>query len=107
MKQVGLYHDIGKISVKESTLNKPSKLDEEEYNELKRHCEVGYRILSSVIDLSELADYILKHHERLDGKGYPYGLVDDEIPQMSKLLAVAKRLIQCVVIITTTVNAAV
>jgi diguanylate cyclase (GGDEF)-like protein/putative nucleotidyltransferase with HDIG domain len=90
MKTLGLYHDIGKIAVKESTLNKVGKLTDDEFNELKRHCEVGYRILSSVGEMAELADYVLKHHERLDGKGYPYGLTDEEIPQISKILAVAE-----------------
>lgn len=88
IKTAGLLHDIGKIAIKEDVLNKPTKLTEDEYEEIKRHSEVGYRILSSVNDLAELAEYVLLHHERWDGKGYPKGLKGQEIPIQARLISV-------------------
>jgi len=90
LKTIGLYHDIGKIAISKEILNKKEKLSEEEYKELKRHCEIGYRILSSSNDMSEIADIILNHHEKLDGTGYPNGLSEDKIPLMTKILSVAE-----------------
>ncbi|MGE5626698.1 MAG: HD domain-containing phosphohydrolase [Solirubrobacterales bacterium] len=89
LKNLGLLHDIGKIAVDENILNKPSPLDELEFEEIKRHPEVGYRILSTVNNMSEMADYVLSHHERWDGKGYPKGLKGEEIPLQSRIISVA------------------
>jgi HD-GYP domain-containing protein (c-di-GMP phosphodiesterase class II) len=89
LKTVGLLHDIGKIAIDEKLLNKPGKLSFEEWNEIKRHPEIGYRILSSVNDMAELADIVLAHHERWDGKGYPKGLKGEEIPLLSRIIMVA------------------
>lgn len=89
MKLLGLMHDIGKIAISEAILNKDGKLTSEEWKEMKRHSEIGYRILSSVEDMTSLAVYVLAHHERLDGKGYPKGLMGDEIPLQSKIIAIA------------------
>lgn len=86
---VGLLHDIGKIAVKESILNKAGKLTDDEWQEIKRHPEVGYRILSAVNDMADLADYVLSHHERWDGQGYPRGLKGEEIPWIARVIAVA------------------
>lgn len=86
---VGLLHDIGKIAIEESILNKAGKLSEEEWQEIKRHPEVGYRILSAVNDMADLAEYVLSHHERWDGFGYPRGLKGDEIPWVSRVIAIA------------------
>ena len=80
LKTVGLLHDIGKIAIEESILNKPGKLTDDEWKEIKRHPEIGYRILNTVNDMSDIANYVLYHHERWDGKGYPKGLKGDEIP---------------------------
>ncbi len=88
LKTVGLLHDIGKIAIGEHILSKPGKLTEEEFNEIKRHPEIGYRILSTVNEMSEMADYVLAHHERWDGKGYPKGLKMDEIPLESRIIAI-------------------
>jgi putative nucleotidyltransferase with HDIG domain len=71
LKTMGLLHDIGKIAVNESILNKDGRLTPEEYMEIQLHPEIGYRILSTVNDMSDIADYVLSHHERWDGKGYP------------------------------------
>lgn len=88
LKTVGLLHDIGKIAIEENLLNKPDKLTDNEWEEIKRHPEIGYRILSTVNDMSEMAEYILAHHERYDGKGYPKGLKGEEIPLMSRIIAI-------------------
>jgi len=88
LKSMGLLHDIGKIAIDDHILNKPDRLDEEEYTEIKKHPEIGYRILSSVNELSEMAEYVLCHHEAYDGKGYPRGLKGEEIPYLSRIIAV-------------------
>ncbi len=89
MKTVGLLHDIGKISIDESILNKKGKLSEKEWSEMQKHPEKGYRILLSVGELGELANYVLSHHERIDGKGYPQGLKGEHIPLQSRIIAIA------------------
>jgi diguanylate cyclase (GGDEF)-like protein/PAS domain S-box-containing protein len=89
LKTLGLLHDIGKIGIEEKILNKPGKLTEEEWHEIKRHPEIGFRILSNVPEMNDLAGYVLSHHERLDGKGYPRGLKDKEIPLQSRIVAIA------------------
>ena len=88
LKSMGLLHDIGKIAIDDHILNKPDRLDDEEYVEIKKHPEIGYRILSSVNELSEMAEYVLCHHEAYDGKGYPRGLKGEEIPYLSRIIAV-------------------
>ena len=89
LKIVGLLHDIGKIAIEENVLNKQGKLTEEEWEEIKRHPEIGYRILSTVNDMSEMAEYVLAHHERWDGMGYPKGLKGEEISLQSRIIAIA------------------
>ena len=89
LKTVGLLHDIGKIGIEESILNKPGKLTDEEMDQMKKHPEIGYRILSSVNDMAEMANYVLSHHERIDGKGYPRGLKGMEIPLQSRIIGIA------------------
>ncbi|QOR34303.1 diguanylate cyclase [Clostridium sp. 'deep sea'] len=85
----GLMHDIGKIAINDSILNKIEPLTPEEWNDIKRHPEIGYRILNASQNMSHIADFVLAHHERLDGSGYPKGIKDNEIPIQSKILAVA------------------
>jgi len=85
---LGGLHDIGKIGVPSSILHKDSPLSDIDWNIIKRHPEIGYRICTSVPDLSPIADLILCHHERWDGKGYPRGLKGDDIPILSRLIAV-------------------
>lgn len=89
LKIAGLMHDIGKIGIPDSILDKPGKLHEEEVNQIRKHSEVGYRILSAANEFSEIADYILAHHERWDGKGYPKGLKETEIPVYARIISVA------------------
>ncbi len=89
LKTVGMLHDIGKVAIEEGILNKKEKLTYKEWDEIKRHPEIGYRILSTVNELSEMAEYVLAHHERWDGCGYPKGLTGDEIPIQSRIIAIA------------------
>lgn len=90
LKNAGLYHDIGKIAISPDVLNSRQPLADSEWLDIKRHCETGYRILSSVNDMSYLAEYVLAHHERWDGRGYPKGLKENEIPMQSQMIAIAE-----------------
>lgn len=89
LKIAGRMHDIGKIGINDGILNHSHRLDDQEWTEIKRHPEIGYRILSSVNEFSEIADYILEHHERWDGKGYPRGLKGKEISLEARIIAIA------------------
>ena len=89
LKTAGWLHDIGKIAISDSILDKPSGLNELEWKEVKKHPEIGYRILNSVHEFTDLAEHILLHHERYDGKGYPKGLAGIEIPIQSRIIAIA------------------
>jgi len=80
---------LERVAISESILNKDGRLDEDEWLEMKRHPEIGYRILSSVNDMSDFAEYVLAHHERLDGKGYPKGLSEGSIPLQSRIITIA------------------
>lgn len=89
LKLLSMLHDIGKIAIDNSILDKPSKLNDEEWKIMKTHPEVGYRIASAIPELREIATYILSHHERWDGKGYPNKLKEKEIPLLARILTVA------------------
>lgn len=82
-------HDIGKIGIDDRILNKPGPLNETEWVEMKRHPQIGYEIAKTTPQLSHIAYFILTHHEWWDGSGYPVGLKADEIPLISRILAVA------------------
>ncbi|HPX15758.1 MAG TPA: diguanylate cyclase [Petrotogaceae bacterium] len=84
-----MLHDIGKVGIDDRILNKPGKLNDEEWTIMKTHPEIGFRIVMSVPELSGVANYILTHHERWDGKGYPLGISGEDIPILSRILAVA------------------
>lgn len=86
---LGKIHDIGKISIDMSLLNKPENLTPDEYEIAKRHAETGYNIVSASPELAYLANDVLAHHERWDGTGYPNGLKEDEIPLLSRILCIA------------------
>lgn len=89
IKIAGLLHDIGKIGVNEKILNKKNKLNDDEWNEIKKHPESGWRILSAVKEFSEVANYVLEHHERWDGRGYPKGLKEENISLQARIIVVA------------------
>ena len=82
-------HDIGKVGIDDKILKNPGKLTTEEWENMKKHPAIGYRIAMSSPELVSIAEYILTHHERWDGKGYPQGLKGKEIPLLSRILAVA------------------
>jgi diguanylate cyclase (GGDEF)-like protein/PAS domain S-box-containing protein/putative nucleotidyltransferase with HDIG domain len=85
----GLMHDIGKVAVSTQILEKPSSLTENEYNEVKNHTEIGYKVIGSAQEMIDVGNAILAHHERIDGKGYPKGLKGEEIPIAAKIIAIA------------------
>lgn len=89
IQQAGVLHDIGKITVELSILNKPTALNDEEYSKIKAHPAVGYRILEPIDFEERVKQCILQHHERPDGKGYPNGAVSDDIILEAKILAAA------------------
>ena len=90
LKQAGMFHDIGKVALSETILNKKGELSENEWEEIKRHPEIGYQILKSSTDYANIAECILSHHEFVDGNGYPRGLSGSEITVESRILAVAE-----------------
>lgn len=81
-------HDIGKIGVPDSVLNKTDKLNEEEWNAMKKHPQIGADILCKSKHLNELKDIVLYHHERFDGTGYPRGLKGEKIPVGARVIAI-------------------
>lgn len=85
---IATLHDIGKVGIDEKILNKPGKLTKDEWKEMKKHPEIGYRIAMASPDLVSVADYILSHHERWDGKGYPRGLKGKEIPLLARIISI-------------------
>jgi putative nucleotidyltransferase with HDIG domain len=89
LNKAGHLHDIGKIGISESILNKSGNLLREEYEEIKKHSLIGYEIVSQFPNLKEVALIVKHHHELLDGTGYPDGLKNDEIPFNSQILTVA------------------
>lgn len=89
MKLIGHLHDIGKIAIEDGILNKTGLLTEREQEEIRRHPDVGYRILSATSEMLDLADCVLAHHERWDGKGYPRGISGETIPMEARIIALA------------------
>ena len=87
--EIGLMHDIGKVTIPDEVLNKPGKLTDEEYVIMKKHAINGYDILKDVEIAPDLALGAGFHHERIDGRGYPFGKTADEIPPVAQMIAVA------------------
>lgn len=88
LRYAGFLHDIGKIGVSDTIINKVGVLTDEEREEMKKHPQIGKDIISSNVMLSSIGDWILYHHERIDGSGY-HGLKDEEIPLEAKIISVA------------------
>ncbi|MFA7145750.1 MAG: HD domain-containing phosphohydrolase [Candidatus Riflebacteria bacterium] len=88
IKLGGLLHDIGKIGIPEAVLNKPGRLNDEEFNIIKSHPDLGLHILGKVEFLEHIVPIIRHHHERYDGKGYPGGLKGDNIPLLARIVSV-------------------
>src|SRR5262249_55496349 len=85
----GLVHDVGKIGLPAGLLEKPGALTLEERRLMEKHSEIGERILAKVEDYAEIASIVRHHHERVDGHGYPDGMEGEQIPLISRILAVA------------------
>ena len=84
----GILHDVGKVGIPSSVVMKPAPLLHSEWDEMRKHPEIGASMLEGV-HLSEIAEWVRAHHERPDGRGYPRGLMGDEIPVEARILAVA------------------
>lgn len=89
LRMEALLHDIGKIGIPDEILNKPGRLDDDEYSTIKQHTVIGSEILRHIQTLPGAATVARSHHERYDGKGYPDGLKRDEIPLHARIVAVA------------------
>ena len=85
----GLLHDIGKIGTEEAVLRKKGKLTEQEFNRIKQHPSIGAGILHEIKQMRDIVPGVLSHHERVDGKGYPDGLMGDQIPLTGKIVGLA------------------
>ena len=88
VRLAGLLHDVGKIGVADAILRKPDRLTEEEFEAMKTHAQLGHGIVLGA-ELDEQAEWILHHHERPDGRGYPHGLEGDAVPLESRIILVA------------------
>jgi putative nucleotidyltransferase with HDIG domain len=88
VRAAGILHDIGKLGISDATLHKPGRLSPQEWDEMRRHPELGARILEHA-NLRDIASWVLAHHERVDGGGYPRGLAGEQIPPEARILAVA------------------
>ncbi len=89
LKLLASLHDIGKIAIPNSILDKPGRLTAEEWDAIKKHPEIGYRIALSSPEMAPIAEAILHHHEHWNGGGYPLGLKGENIPILSRILAIA------------------
>ncbi len=85
---LSMLHDIGKIGIPDEILNKPGRLTDEERSIINQHPAIGYRIARTIPELNQAAEFILAHHERWDGAGYPKGLSGDDIPIVSRIIAI-------------------
>jgi diguanylate cyclase (GGDEF)-like protein/putative nucleotidyltransferase with HDIG domain len=90
LKEAGLLHDIGKITLEKRLLDKYADLSEEEIRKVRQHPVIGYRILNSFDETLDIAGLVLAHHECWDGSGYPKGLKGDEIPLLARIIAAAE-----------------
>jgi putative nucleotidyltransferase with HDIG domain len=88
VRLAGVLHDIGKTGVSDRLMSKPGPLDPDEWRSIRTHPEIGARLLAHP-EFDDLREWVLAHHERPDGKGYPHGLEGDEIPLEARILAVA------------------
>ncbi len=89
LKVGGLFHDIGKVGISDTILTKPSKLTDEEYEEIKKHPSIGKQIISNASIFRDIVPIVYSHHERFDGTGYPQGLKGNNIPFLARIVAVA------------------
>ena len=88
LKYAALFHDVGKLGIPEAILNKPGKLDDQEWVQMRNHPKIAVKILEPLSSFNFIRNWILYHHERIDGKGY-YSIPDEEIPLAAKIITVA------------------
>jgi len=88
VRLAGILHDVGKLGVPDEILRKPGRLTEEEFAEMRKHAELGARMVAAA-GMEDISSWVLAHHERPDGRGYPYGLEGDAVPLEARILAVA------------------
>ncbi len=88
VRLAGLLHDVGNVAISNMVLSKPEPLSAEEWIEIRRHSEIGARILANA-RLADIGEWVLAHHERVDGEGFPFGLTHGSIPLEARILAVA------------------
>jgi HD-GYP domain-containing protein (c-di-GMP phosphodiesterase class II) len=89
VKQASMLHDLGKVGVSENILLKKSKLNKKEFDEIKRHPQIGADIIRPIQYLRDIIPFIFYHHERWDGHGYPSGIKGEEIPMGARIIALA------------------
>jgi len=89
LKVASVLHDVGKIAIEDRILKKPERLNPEEFDAIKRHCDLGAEIIEHIRQLREIVPGVKHHHEQIDGEGYPDGLKGEEIPVLAKIVAVA------------------
>lgn len=85
----GLLHDVGKIGIDDAVLRKPGRLTEEEFAQIQRHPEIGYRILKGIAQVQDILSGVLYHHEKYNGRGYPEKLAAERIPLLGRILCIA------------------
>lgn len=89
LRLLAQFHDIGKVGIPDRILFKPARLTNDEFDEMRRHSDIGHKIAQAAPDLVPIADWILKHHEWWNGTGYPIGLSGEQIPLECRILAIA------------------
>lgn len=89
IRLAGLLHDVGKVGVSDAVLNKQGPLDEQEFEQIRRHPLIGHRLLQRFDEVSDALEGVLSHHERWDGCGYPFQRAGDSIPVDGRILAIA------------------
>ena len=88
LKLLSSLHDLGKVGISESILTKKEKLNDRDWETIKKHPYIGYQIAKSSPQLSHISECILHHHEWWDGTGYPYGLRGEKIPLLSRIISI-------------------
>jgi HD-GYP domain-containing protein (c-di-GMP phosphodiesterase class II) len=89
LRVAGRLHDVGKIGIRESILNKPGRLTPEEFEHVQRHVQIGLDILAPLFHIKTPLNFVEHHHERWDGSGYPHGLAGETIPLGARILCAA------------------
>lgn len=89
IEKAGIIHDIGKVAIRIQTLQKPGQFNQEEWDEIKAHAEIGAKIIRSSKEMGDISAVVFAHHERFDGTGYPQGIKGDVLPLAAKIIAIA------------------